>query len=193
MAQRATSLGPKPSLFFVFLLLFFCFPFFAFHRTKPVFHVKNGIFVYVSVYPFVFSPCLALRFSFFLPVSCPLFFLPSRFSCQFLGFAFCFCFVLFSRCFCFWFFCLLFCVVWNRNIIYFLVLHLVCLLLLLFLGFALIFCYFSIFGYLSENIFQKIWKFKKKQRIIKTKTDILTRAISTIVFTNSVIYIYVFL
>ena len=73
MAQRATSLGPKPSLFyvflfvFVFLFLFFCFCFFVvflfpclcFCLKNPVSPPpKKGIFVYFF--------CVSLCFSFAL-------------------------------------------------------------------------------------------------------------------------------
>ena len=83
MAQRATSLGPKPSLcfgvssffvfclfvffeltppyflfvfvfFFFFCFCFLCFPFFVFLiDKKPVFPLKKGIFCLFSVSPFV--------------------------------------------------------------------------------------------------------------------------------------------
>ena len=76
MARRATSLGPKPSLF-VFLFLFcFCFVFFLFFfggfkgqvrwpegpphlalkfliEKKPCFPTKKGIFWFISVFPFL--------------------------------------------------------------------------------------------------------------------------------------------
>ena len=65
VAQRATSLGPKPSLFYFFcfyffgfcFLLFFCFPVFAFARKNLVFPTKEGhflcMFFFFSVSPFV--------------------------------------------------------------------------------------------------------------------------------------------
>ena len=56
MAQRATSLGPKPSLFsFCFFLFFLVFVFLFFLKIeKPVFTLKEGIFVVnSSVFPFV--------------------------------------------------------------------------------------------------------------------------------------------
>ena len=58
MAQRATSLGPKPSVFiFVFLFWFFsvAFSLFAFklNRKTLFFPLKKAIFVYLSVFPFV--------------------------------------------------------------------------------------------------------------------------------------------
>ena len=62
MAQRATSLGPKPSLFsfcfFFFVFVFFLvFAFFVFLKIekKHVFPLKKGIFVVnSSVFPFVY-------------------------------------------------------------------------------------------------------------------------------------------
>ena len=63
MAQRATSLGPKPSfyffVFFVFIFVFvfvffcFCFPFFVLNRKSLFLPLKKAIFVYLSVFPFV--------------------------------------------------------------------------------------------------------------------------------------------
>ena len=78
----------------------------------------------------------------------------------------------------FWFvfFCLFSCFVLNHDIRFVFALHL---LLLLFLFFALVFCYFLIFGYLSKNISRKIGN---------SKTDILTRAASTGVLTSSVYF-----
>ena len=85
MAQRATSLGPKPSLFylfFVFLCFFFlfflCFPFFAFfsllYLKNPVFPPpkKKGCFLLLIVlcFPlFLFSIFLASPFSLSLSLS----------------------------------------------------------------------------------------------------------------------------
>ena len=70
MAQRATSLGPKPSLlFFCFCFCFFCsFPFFAFNR-KTCFPPKKVIFCLFSVFlfllpqPFLTSPFFCFSFS----------------------------------------------------------------------------------------------------------------------------------
>ena len=57
MAQRATSLGPKPSLF---IFCFFCFLFFSlpflylFFSRKTLFvPLKKATFAYLSVFPFV--------------------------------------------------------------------------------------------------------------------------------------------
>ena len=65
MAQRATSLGPKPSLFYFFfsfcvfwgfVFLFFCFRVFAFAIKSPVFPPKRGM---VCVF-FCVSLCFSL-------------------------------------------------------------------------------------------------------------------------------------
>ena len=80
MARRATSLGPKPSLF-VFVVFLFRFLFFGFFNTKKnlVFPLEKGIFCWFSVFVFL-SPlaffglplflflflCLSLFFFFFL-------------------------------------------------------------------------------------------------------------------------------
>ena len=59
MAQRATSLGPKSSLFvyfFVFFVLFFFslpFLYLLFNRKTLFSPLKKAIFVYLSVFPFV--------------------------------------------------------------------------------------------------------------------------------------------
>ena len=63
MAQRATSLGPRPSLF-VFFVVFFCFfcsfPFFVL-IGKPCFPPKKGIFT------FIFSVSLSFSLNLFWP------------------------------------------------------------------------------------------------------------------------------
>ena len=68
MAQRATSLGPKPSLFIIFLFFLVClssFPFFALYYKKNLaFPLEKGIFgLFLSV-----SLCSSLVF-FGLPLS----------------------------------------------------------------------------------------------------------------------------
>ena len=104
MAQRATSLGPKPSIFYLFLFfLFFVFfvvffLVFASARKNPVFPPKKGMFVYF----FCVSLCFSLALFHFLLFLClSLFFLLvsflSVFSFLFLVLAFSFCFVYF-RC-----------------------------------------------------------------------------------------------
>ena len=79
MARRATSLGPKPSVFVLFVV-FFCWGFFSlFLIEKPCFSPWKGhFFVYFQCFPFflpsLFWPppfslslALSLSFSFFLP------------------------------------------------------------------------------------------------------------------------------
>ena len=93
MARRATSLGPKPSLFicfffFVFFVafcfLFGSFPFFVLIELNPVFPLKGAFFGLFSV--FLFLPPLTFfglpLFCFFFSVSLFLlsFFLPSYLS-----------------------------------------------------------------------------------------------------------------
>ena len=98
MAQRATSLGPKPSLFsFFFGFCFFsllCFLCFLIDKN-PVFPLEKGIFCLFSMFLFL-SPLtffgLPLFLFLFLCLSVVLFFFPS-----FLVFLFCFIFV---SCFC---------------------------------------------------------------------------------------------
>ena len=130
MAQRATSLGPKPSLFvfvsFLFFVfsLFFCFLVFAFARKKPCFPQERAFFVYF----FCVSLCFSLAFFgpppffpfLFLCLSLVLFFLPSFlfFICSFwfLFFLFVVFVFLFQDDLLFLFFCLLSCVVLNHTI-----------------------------------------------------------------------------
>ena len=89
----------------------------------------------------------------------------------------------------FLFFCLLSCVFLNHNISFLFALHLVFWLLLFFVFVAFIFCYFSNFGNLSKNISEKMEIGKTaKMKNAEKKTDILTRTVSTGVFTNSVFF-----
>ena len=55
MAQRATSLGPKPSFhFFCLAFVFFCFAFLSLLYIETLrLPPKKAIFVYLSVFPFV--------------------------------------------------------------------------------------------------------------------------------------------
>ena len=108
MAQGATSLGPKPSLFIYFCCFFgfFCsFPFFAFNRRTLFFPLKRAFFVYFLCFsfflpqPFLTSPLFCFSFSVSLSLSL---------SCSCLSFfllVFIFCF-LFVSCFCLFFICL---------------------------------------------------------------------------------------
>ena len=139
MAQRATSLSPKPSLVFLFVF-FFAFLSLPLIGKNLFFYPKKGIFVYCSVSPFVsLSPFFGLPLfqSISSCLSLVFFFLPFCFSCLFLVlvfflfascfkrlFCFCFsacCFVLnhnlrcvfcFASCFLVVFLCLLFCYFW---------------------------------------------------------------------------------
>ena len=106
MAQRATSLGPKPSLFYLFLFfyVFFCFVgflVFASARRNPFPPQKKGHFCvfFLSLPLFLFSLVslspFSVSLSFFVSLlffSC---FLPCCFSFLFLVLAFPFCFVCF--------------------------------------------------------------------------------------------------
>ena len=111
------------------------------------------------------------------------------FSFQFLVLAFCFCFVcfLFQDIILFWVFCLFSSFVLNHNLRLFVLLLVFCCCFLVFV--ALVFCYFWIFAYLSKIISQNVEIPKTpKMKNAETKTDILTRAISTVVFINSVLF-----
>ena len=103
MAQRATSLGPKPSLcsfcfFFVFFIAFLSLLFF--NRQKPVFPLEKGIFCLFSMFLFL-SPLtffgLPLFLFLLLCLSLSLVFLSSFLSFFLLSFCFLFvsCFYLF--------------------------------------------------------------------------------------------------
>ena len=145
MAQRATSLGPKPSLFsfcfFFFFVFFFAFLSFFFNRQKTCFPPKKGHFLFI----FSVSLCFSLAFfgpppflpflSFFVSLLFFSFFLPSCFSFSLSGscFFFLLCLLfLFQDVLLFLFFCLLSCVVLNHNISFLFALHLVFWLLLFF-------------------------------------------------------------
>ena len=197
MAQRATSLGPKPSLFFIFLfffslLSFLCFPFLVFN-WKPLFSSPQKtvlLFIFLCFPLFLFSLFWAspfFTFSFSLSLSLSLlfvsFFLASCFSCQFLVLAFCYWFVcvLFQDVLLFLFFCLLSCFVLNHNLRFAFILHL---LLLLFLFWLISYFLFLLWQPL-KNISEK-WNFENRKNETCRKTDILTRTVSTGVFTNGV-------
>ena len=145
MAQRATSLGPKPSLCF---FLFLVFSFFVFNR-KACFPLKKAILVYLSVFPFVSLqpfldlPLFSLSLSLFLLLFFS-FFLRSCFSFLFLVLAFSFCVFAFSfqLFFCFSFVCLLSSFVLNHKSWFVFVLHLV---------FFFLLWYFVIFWFLETN------------------------------------------
>ena len=199
MAQRATSLGPKPSFyfFFYFLFCFFCFPFFVLNRKKkPVFAPKKGnfcLFICVSLcfsLAFLGLP-LFFPFSFFVSLLFFSFFLPSCFSFLFLVLAFSFCFVCFlvQDVILFLFFCLLSCFVLNHHVWFLFALHLV-FLLLFFVFVALVFCNFFDFWLPIKNISQKFGNCKKPKNEKCRKKDTGTRAVSTGVLTNSVFFFF---
>ena len=102
MAQRATSLGPKPSLFvFCVFFCFFCFfcsfRFFVFNRKTLFSPQKRAFFVFFQCFPF-FVPSLFWPPPFSLSLSLSLCF--SFLSSFLLVFLFCF---LFVSCFCLFF------------------------------------------------------------------------------------------
>ena len=195
MAQRATSLGPKPSLFIFIVFFFSSLPFLSlFFNRKTLFSpLKKAILFICLCFPLLlFSLCLGLplfSLSLSLSLSC------SFFSCFLPVFHFCFWFLLYlsvlffvSRCYfvfvfllvvllCFESSCLISCCFAS------------CFLLLVVFGF----CCFHIllfvdFNYLSKNISEKFGNCKKNKNEKCTKKDILTRAVSTGVLTNSVFF-----
>ena len=82
----------------------------------------------------------------------------------------------------------------NHNLRFVFALHLVFLLLVFFVFVAFIFCYFLNFGNLSKTSLKNM-EIPKTAKIknAEKKTDILTRTVSTGVFTNSVFFVFVFL
>ena len=91
----------------------------------------------------------------------------------------------------FLFFCLFSCFALNHNTIFLFALHLVFLALFFFCS-----CCFGILLFFwilatCQKHHSKIWKFRKPQNETRRrKTDILTRAVSTGVFTNSVFFLF---
>ena len=81
MAQRATSLGPKPSLFvfvaflFCFLFLVFCFVFCCLIQKKTLFSPRKGHFLFIFSVSLSFSLSLFWPPSFCVSLSLSLFFL----------------------------------------------------------------------------------------------------------------------
>ena len=193
-AQRATSLGPKPSFYVSSFLLFcfcFCSPFFVLNR-KSLFSPEKRQLVFICLcfplflfslfwaspfLPFLFL-CLSLSLYLSLSLSLVLFFRPSfQFFSMFCFWFLLFLFVLFASwlkmlfSFFFFFFCLLSCFVLNHHVWYIFALHLV-FLLLFFVFVALVFCNFFIFGNLSKtslNILE-IAKEKQKWKMQKKRT-----------------------
>ena len=177
VAQRATSLGPKPFLFVyfcvfcVFLLSFLCISW-----KNPGLPPKWAfLFTFLCLPLLLFSlfglPLFQFLFLCLFLVVC--FFLPSCFSCQFLVVAFCFGFVcfLFQDVLLLLSFCLLSCFVLNHNIRFVFALHLVFFLLLFFCFCFLVVCCFWNFGYLAKKKhLWKIWKVQKKWKMQKKRT-----------------------
>ena len=200
MAQRVTSLGPKPSLFFVFCAFWlscFCF------NWKSWFSPLKWQFLLFSLlcFPlfllafFLASPFFTFSFfvSLSLSLSCYLIsslFPVSHFCFWFLFFCFCCVCFLVSRCYLVFFFFFLLVVVFWITILDLFLLYLLfsCCCFLNFVAF--IFCYFLSFGYQS-NLW-KLWKLQKKNAKMKKKQkkESLTRAVSTGVLTTSVFFLF---
>ena len=139
MARRATSLGPKPSLFsYLFCFCcFFSFPFFASNRqTNPVSPLEKGhLCLFLSV-----SLCFSLAFFGASPFSIPLSLLLSGSFLFFLiVFLFCFLFVPSFSLFLSFFFFLLCFVSWKEQHQH-IWLQLFCFIDLFFCWFPLLFC-----------------------------------------------------
>ena len=88
----------------------------------------------------------------------------------------------------FFFFCLLSSFVLNHHVWFIFALYLVFFFLLFLVFVAFIFCNFLDFGYLSKNISEKLDIAKNPKMKNAQKKDILTRAVSTGVLTNSVFF-----
>ena len=159
MAQRATSLGPKPSLFFFFcfFVVFFCFPFFAFD-WKPLFPPLKRpfwLFIFLCFPLFLFFSLfggIPLFHFLFICLSLVIFFLPCFLFLMSISGSWClllFCLLFVARRF---FFSLVVLFVLNHNLRFHFVLHLILFLLLFLFCFCCfhIFC-FLIIGYLSET------------------------------------------
>ena len=198
MAQRATSLGPKPSLFsfcFFFLVFFLCFPFFFLIDKKTCFPPKKGhvLFIVQCLPLFLFSlfgaSPLKFPFSFFASLLLFSFFLPSCFSFSLSGscFFFLLCLLfLFQDVLLFLLFCLLSCVVLNHNISFIFALHLVFWLLLFFCSSCFAILLFWDFWKPVKNISEKmeIGKTAKNEKCRKKRTfwqELLAQLCSQIV------------
>ena len=175
MAQRATSLGPKPSLCYLFVFCFFLFLFLSFFELPPFSRsLSLSLSCYFSCFLSVFQFCIWFLFFPFV--------FASLFQDVLLVF-----FV--------FFFCFLSCFVLNHHVGFLFALHLVFWLLLFFVPLALLFCRcFFDFWKPVKNFSEKVEIPKIAKMKNPEKTDILTRAISTVVFTNSVFFsFFVFL
>ena len=201
MAPRATSLGPKPSLLLFFFRFWFVSSFFAFSFlvliAKPVFTPKN---LHFCVF-FCVSLCFSLAFlgpppfSISLSLSLSCFFLSSflsvsHFCIWFLIFIFAL-LALFSFkmlfCFCLSACCLVF--------FWIIIFHFFVLCILFSIVVVFCFCCFGILFFLFFETYQKtslknLEIAKKPKYKMQKKTDILTRAVSTGVLTNSVFFLF---
>ena len=132
---------------------------------------------------FFFSHFLAspfFTFSFFACLLSFSFFLPSCFSCQLLDYVFSFCFV------CFFFqdvICL-------ESLYYILFGFASCLLVVVFLFSALIYCFLCFLATYQKTSLKHMEIPKTPKMRNAEKTDILTRAVSTVVFTNRVFCLF---
>ena len=200
------ALNPPYFLFVLFWFLFFlCFPFFVFFLIdkNTCFSPQKGAFLFIfQCLPlFLFSSFgaspLNFPFSCFVSLLLFSFFLPSYFSlslsgsCYFFFLCLLLCFKMFF-CFC----CSACCLVMFWIITFHLFLLCIlfsgcCCCCCFFVLLALLFVVFLIFGNLSKNISEK-WKLEKQQtwKMQKKKTDILTRVVSTVVFTNCVFFLF---
>ena len=188
------ALNPPYLICFSFLF-FFCFLVFAFAR-KTLFSPQKGHFLCIF---FCVSLCFFLAFfelpdfSLSLCLSLVLFLLPSFLFFIFVSgscFFFLFLLLCFKMLFCFCCFAAS-CFVLNHHVGFLFALHLVFWLL-----FVVVFCsscfaillFFYIFGSLPKNISEKMEIRKTAKMKNAEKMDILTRAVSTVVFTNSVVF-----
>ena len=192
------ALNP-PYLFVLFFFGFLCLFFICFLIGKPCFSPKKGNFCLFICVSLCFSfalfgppPFFSLSLSLSLSLSC--YFLSSILPVFFISlsgslFLFLFGLLLGSRCYVVFLFLLVvfFCFE-SSCLIYFCFVS--CFLLLVVLGFCCFpILYFFEFWLPIKNISENIGNCKKKNKNEKcTKKDILTRAVSTGVLTNSVIF-----
>ena len=166
---------------------------------KSLFPPKKGhfLFIFQCLPLFLFSLFCASPLSSLSVSLSPLvlFFLPSCFSFSLSGSCF-----FFLLCLLFWFqdvllflfFCLLSCVVLNHNISFLFALHLVFFVVVVVVVClaCFVFWYFFILGNRSKTSLKNMETPKTAKIKNAEKTDILTRTVSTIVFTNSVFFVF---
>ena len=200
--------------YFICFCLFFCFFLFflvslslLLLEKKPVPSppLKRAFFVYffwvslsfsLALFHFLLFLSLSLSLSLFLCLSLVLFLFPSLlFFISVSGYCFSFLFCLLSSFKLFFGFCCSACCLALFRIIIF---HLF-LLCIFCLPFVLVFCFacfvffflFLVFWETKQKHLQKNGNWKNSKNIkCRKKTDTLTRAVSTIVFTNSVIFLF---